>query len=272
MDSVYPVHLSQPIRRQVAISYLKHEFRKLFPSVPETCWPKIDKDITAWPCSPELVYPRDFWNGFHGVSMGFKLKIGLLSYLTAENISWHKKSFPIAHLCFGADLHQTKLVAPGKLPAIQVIKFYQDPKNKKAREKQLRLTLKKTKNSIPRDQHPIIVVQKKESSKTIHSVYDGNRRLIKAILENKAKINIFLGTFSQGCAPSNYWIPTTLLMENLFFARRAHERGDQKTFNQYINILKDITRHSPSGRYELKERAIVGPDAFQKEVLQSLGF
>ena len=78
--------------------------------------------------------------------MGFKLKIGLLSYLTAENISWHKKSFPIAHLCFGVDLHQTKLVAPGKLPAIQVIKFYQDPKNKKAREKQLRLTLKKTKN------------------------------------------------------------------------------------------------------------------------------
>ncbi|MEM2145785.1 MAG: hypothetical protein QW279_10515, partial [Candidatus Jordarchaeaceae archaeon] len=91
---IYPKHIYEPIRIEIATSYIKHEFRKLLWRIPEKYFEKIDKDIKSWMNSPELATPRDFWNGFHGIAMGFKLKIGLIYLVTAENIKWSKRQFP----------------------------------------------------------------------------------------------------------------------------------------------------------------------------------
>lgn len=270
MAREYPNHIYEPIRQQVAVSYLQHEFRKLLWRVPEKNWQAIDKDIADWINSPNLSNPRDFWNGFHGISMGFKLKIGLIYYVTAQNMTWERKSMPISDLWFGVDLQQTRVAGEGKLPAKRVAEYYAKPENESAKKEQLEFTLGLSGNSVLRDDRPIIVTQKEKDGKLFYSVYDGNRRLAKAILENKDSVDAFVGTFFSGMEPKNFWAPTTVLMENLYFARLAYKREDKELFGKYMTILKDIISQSESARYEFQERVLTSQQPFRDEVLKML--
>jgi len=96
----YPKHLSEKIREEVAVSYMKHELRKIFPSIDT-------KEVDNLMKNKELNTPRDFWNGLHGISMGFKLK-NILFLATAENITWQKLTVDITDITFGVELAQTK--------------------------------------------------------------------------------------------------------------------------------------------------------------------
>jgi len=272
MSLTYPSHIYEAIREQVATSYLKHEFKKLLWRVPQEQWKTIDRDISDWMKCPELSNPRDFWNGFHGICMGFKLKIGLIYFVTGENVAWEKTKISLSELWFGVDLQQTKVVGGGKLPARQVIDFYHDPKNQQIKEEQLAYTLKLSGGTTPRDEYPIIVVQREKEGKLIYSTYDGNRRLAKAVLEGEDAIEAFVGKFTEGTRPKNYWIPTTILMENLLFARQAYEREDKELFQKYMDILKDMLSQSQSAVYELKERALTSQQPFRDNVLKALEF
>lgn len=269
----YPKHIYDLDRQEIVISYVKHELRKLFWRVPRDCWKKIDSDVSDWIKSPSeasINAPRDFWNLFHGICMGYKLKIGLIYFVTAENVAWEKTRVSISDLWFGTDLDQTRVVGEGKLSAEQVMAFYNDPKNKKIKVDKMAFTMEKSSGTAPRDYHPIIVTQKKRDTRMIYSTYDGNRRLVKAILEGKEEIEAFVGSLTSGEQPKNYWIPTTILMENLLFARWAHERDDKKLFNKYMAVLRDMLSFSESAKYELKERALTGGQPFRGEVLKIL--
>ena len=272
MSLTYPSHIYEAIREQVATSYLKHEFKKLLWRVPQEQWKTIDRDISDWMKCPELSNPRDFWNGFHGICMGFKLKIGLIYFVTAENVSWCRKEMPITDLWFGVDnFQQTKIIGEDKLSVRQVLEFYTKSENRRIRKEQLVFTLEKSRNTAPRDNYPIIVVQKEKNLELIYSTYDGNRRLAKAVLEGSSKIDTFVGSFTKGRKPTNYWVPTTILMENLFFARQAFERGDKELFGKYMDVLQDMLSQSESARYELKNRALTNQQPFRSEVLKVLG-
>jgi len=238
--------------------------------VPQRYWKVIDKDISNWDRSPELATPRDFWNGFHGICMGFKLKIGLIYFVTAENVFWERKKVVLNDLWFGVDLQQTRVVEEGVLPASRVIEFYNHPQNEKIRRELLAFTIKLSSKTSPRDKHPIIVVQKEKDGGLIFSTYDGNRRLAKAILEGNERIDAYIGSFTYGTKPKNFWIPTTVLMENLYFARLAYERSDKKVFRKYMGILKDMINQSESAKYELENRALTSKQPFRDEVLKSL--
>lgn len=271
MDKVYPNHIYEKIRQQAAINYIKHEFRKLLWRVPESHWDAIDRDISDWINSPELATPRDFWNGFHGICMGFKLKIGLIYFITAKNVTWSKKNIPVSKLWFGVEFNQTKIIEEGKLSAEKVSQFYSDPQNKKLKEDWLKLVLEKSSGTTPRDEHSIIAIQKEQDKQMIFSVYDGNRRLVKAVLEGKESLDAYVGEFTEGITPKDYWIPTTILMENLYFAKLAYERGDKELFRNYMEVLKDMLNQSESAKYELKNRALTDQQPFRDVVLQSLG-
>lgn len=267
----YPSHIYDPIRVEIAISYIKHELRKLLWRVPKSQWQAIDKDISDWMNCPQLAIPRDFWNGFHGICMGFKLKIGLIYFVTAENISWEKEKAPIKDLSFGVDLQQTRVIKPGALSAKEVIQFYADPQNKKMKAEQRKITESFSGGTAPRDEEPIIVTEKVVDGKEILSVYEGNRRLIKAILEDRKTILAFAGRFtSKERIPRNYWIPTSILMEILFFAKEAFEKGDRKFFQHHMEVLRNMLTKSKSAAYELEERALTSQQPFRNEVLKAL--
>jgi len=269
---VYPKHLYEPIREEIVVSYIKHEFRKLLWRVPEKYFNAIDKDISDWMNSPEFANPRDFWNLFHGISMGFKLKIGLIYLVTAKNIKWSKSKFAVLDLQFGVEQRETKKIRDGKLAATEVAEFYTKKGNQALKAEFLKLNQKLSNETPPRDQHPIIAIQTKEGEQLVYSVHDGNRRLAKAILEGKNIIPAYIGKYStKDKLPKNYWIPTSILMDNLFFAKRAYDQKDKGLFDFYVKILKDMLSKSESAVYEMKERALASQQPFRNDVLKALG-
>ena len=268
---IYPSHLYNPIRIELAVSYLQHEFRKLLWRVPENHWPAIDQDIAAWMKSPQLNTPRDFWNGFHGIAMGFKLKIGLIYFVTAENIQWRKEAIPVEKLTFGIEFPPTQRVKKGILAAKIVSRFYQDLKNKSVKEEQKQITEQFSQGTPSRDEDPIIVTEKMVDEKEVLSVYEGNRRLFKAILDEKKRLSAIVGRFTtKEKKLRNYWIPTSVLMEILYFAREAFERKDGEGFKNYMAVLRDLLAKSESAVYELKNRALTNKQPFRSEVLKFL--
>lgn len=260
---------------EVATSYIKHELRKLLWRVEKEQWEAIDRDVADWVKEPQaagLNFPRDFWNLFHGMCMGYKLKIGLIYFVTARNVKWSRKTMAISKLWFGIDYPQTRVVGEGKLPAERVSKYYLDPEHAAEREEWWGEIKGKSGGSADRDEEPIIVVQKMHEREMVYSVYDGNRRLAKAILEGREAVDVYLGEFVEGSTPKDGWIATTILMENLLFARQAYERGDEGLFSNYMGVLQDMVSQSQSARYELKARALIGPQTFMAEVLRRLGY
>ena len=48
MERVYPKHIYDPIRRRVAVDYLRRELRKYLGQLPQESWSTIDREITQW--------------------------------------------------------------------------------------------------------------------------------------------------------------------------------------------------------------------------------
>jgi len=271
MIKIYPSHIYEPIREEIAVSYIKHEFRKLLWRIPEKYWSKIDRDISNWMNSPLLATPRDFWNGFHGICMGFKLIIGLVYLVTAENIIWKKEQFPISKLRFGVEQMETKKIKPGKLPAIEVAKYFAKEENRIIKEDYLEKIRGYFKGIKLNEIFPIIVIQKESENELIHFVHDGNRRLSWSVLEGAVKIPAYIGEYStKEKFPKNYWIPTSILMDNIFFARRAFNKDNMNLFNSYMDVLRDMLDKSESSVYEMKNRALTSKQPFRNKVLKAL--
>lgn len=269
---VYPKQIYEPIREEIAVSYIKHEFRKLLWRVPQKYFSAIDKDISDWMNSPNLATPRDFWNGFHGICMGFKLIIGFVYLLTAENINWKKQKFPVSKLWFGVEQEETKAIRKEKLSVNEVAKYYSLKENKLLKEKYLKRIRKYFKSTKLDSIFPIIVIQKERENGLTYTVHDGNRRLMWTVLEGKDKIPAYVGKYStKEKFPINYWIPTSVFMDNLFFAKSAYDRGDKRLFGYYMNILRDMLDKSESAVYEMKKRAITSQQPFRNDVLKTLG-
>ena len=267
----FPPHLSEPIRIQIATSLLQHEFRKLLWLTPPDYFDKIDPNLDKLFSCPELHNPRDFWNGFHGVTMGYKLK-NLIYFLTAQNIRWSKKDIPISQLHFGVELNPTTtVIATGSLPAQQVIDFYHQPKNQKLKQQYLKKIQQTLNHTPPRHSQPIFVIPKKHQDKYYPTVHDGNGRLAKAILTDKKAISAFIGQYTTKVKkPRAYWIPTSFLMDLLYFTYQALDSKDEKLFQSHINTLKHIISHSSFVKKEFINRALTPRQPHRQKILQAL--
>ena len=248
----YPKHLSEKIREEVALSYLKHELRKIFPSIDK-------KEIENLMKSRELCNPRDFWNALHGISMGFKLK-NILYLVTAENVIWSQEKMNIEELTFGVELSCTRIIREGKLPAKDFINYYDRNSDKKS--EQLRETIKIRGNDSERENDPIIVIKNKD----VNSVYDGNGRLARKLLEGGKMINVFMGKM-VGDTLTNYWLPTSLLMDNLYYVYEAIRNNDEGLLNSQMIVINNMLKNSESGRIEFEERALSSKPEIREKVL-----
>lgn len=256
----YPKHISEKIRSDLAISYLKHELRKIFPSIDDT---EVENIFD----NKELTIPRDFWNGLHGVSMGFKLK-NIVYLATAENVIWTHKIVNINELQFGVELQQTKVLRPGKVFARELIEYY--ARELDIQKQQLEFTKQIRGDDSQRESDPIIALSKNEAERPVISVHDGNGRLVRHILEGKDKISAYIGC-QDGNVLKNYWIPTQIFIDFLFFVYQAINNNDEVLFGKQIAVLKDIINKSESGRVEFLERALSSNEKYRKPIIASLG-
>jgi len=272
MDNVrvYPDHIYDPTRVEIATTYLKREFRKMFSRLRgEEIWQSIDSSIDNWFPKDSEVGVRDFWNGLHGIAMGFKLKIGFLQIITAENIIWEfNEHLPLdSLLASGGNLKYISEELSEKRPRASRLKDF-FLKNKQLADKWREEFTEHGFSSETRDQYPIICAQEEDNNEKIYSVYDGNRRMVLAILEGKKNIPAYIGRYSTGeFSPENFWIPTSFLMELVEEGELAvGENGYQQT----LEILRNLIKLSTSGKYELLNRVLIGHNEFRKKLKEDL--
>lgn len=253
----YPRHLSEKIREEVAVSYLQHELRKIFPSINVQ---EVDNLMN----NKDLNTPRDFWNGVHGIGMGFKLHIGFIYLLTAENIDWSFEEINIRSLQFGVDRDLTDMA--GSRSVEKIIEFLRN--NPSLNDKYSVEFKKNWVDDKKRETDPVIICEKKSGL----AIYEGNGRLEKLILDNREKTMGYVGRYTTSeKRPLNYWLPTSLIMDLLLFVYQAIEEDNQDLFKSQINVLRNMLRDSESGKKEFIERALSSKKEYREPILAELG-
>lgn len=267
---VYPKHLYEQIRREIGVDYVRHELRKYLPSIKGEVWKRIDQDIEGWFDEAPFLYPvRDFWNGVHGIMMGFKLYSHLLNFITGENVRWTKEEIELELLSFGTVNSLVKEMVPEGNEVRLAMSGYL--KNERLRKSHLEEMQKWYEITEERSTNPIIVTQKRIEGKDKLVVYDGNGRTTLAVLKGRGKILAYVGRFvDERRQPENYWLPTSLLMEIVHFVKKAREMGDDNLYGSYVRVLRDMLDRSESGRYEMLNRVVSKGSKFYDEFMGDL--
>lgn len=267
---VYPKHLYEQIRREIGVDYVRHELRKYLPSIKGEVWKRIDQDIEGWFDEAPFLYPvRDFWNGVHGIMMGFKLYSHLLNFITGENVRWTKEEIELELLNFGTVNSLVKEMVPEGNEVRLAMSGYL--KNERLRKSHLEEMQKWYEITEERSTNPIIVTQKRIEGKDKLVVYDGNGRTTLAVLKGRGKILAYVGRFvDERRQPENYWLPTSLLMEIVHFVKKAREMGDDNLYDSYVRVLRDMLDRSDSGRYEMLNRVVSKGSKFYDEFMGDL--
>ncbi len=253
MSKKYLPHIYDPLRRKIGEEYLMHEFRKLFPSIRDKkIWDSVDTDVSTWfeGNHPSFAPVRDFWNGLHGVSVGFKLK-NIVSWATSKNIEWSEEKVALDQLNLGTTFEDIKPI--GEKPATKdVIHWFNDPNHKEEREKSLNIRRKHSSNSFDRNHYAIFVVERKG----VLRIIDGNRRVLLAILEDKTEISAYVGRIVGMPPIFESWIPTNLLIDLVSFHRYFIKIGRETITEHTAHVISELVRESQAGRYELVERVL----------------
>lgn len=250
-ENKYPAHLYEPERRDIAIRYIRHELRKLFPKIrDEEVWKLLDSEVAEWwNENPTLTPVRDFWNGLHGISMGFKLK-NIVSWLTSAHLKWEEKEVPVDELWFGSPIGFLKEINE-KPSAQQVREWIFRPEHAEHLEKERELSREKEDESMPRNEFPIIAIRREKNL----VVTDGNRRLLRAILTNKERI--YSVTAEPIAQPIIFdsWVPTASLCELVSF-HRYWSALKRDTTEHVAHVIAELIRDSFAGQIEFTKRAV----------------
>lgn len=274
MQQNYPAHIYESIRREVAISYIRHELRKYLPSLrDEVAWKKIDGDVATWfDGAPFLLPVRDFWNGFYGIVMGFKLLIHLSDFITAENVVWTRERINLKDLIFAGFNPREFGVSLVTMSVAEAIDFYTKPGNEMKRAEDLAKLEQTFAKSSNREDDPVIITQKKIEEKDQLVVYKGNARVFRAVLLGKNTIDAYVGRFTDERRNlMNFWVPTSYLLELVHLIRAAWKEKDETLYQAGVVVLKKILTFSESAKFEIKDRAIHGPEEFKTKLLSDLG-
>jgi hypothetical protein len=260
-EGAYPPHIHDNMRAEVAITYVRHELRKYLTSIEDKfTWGLIDSDVNDWFGTSMSL--RDFWNGVHGIAMGFKLQNGMMQNITAENVSWRKEDFAVEQLHFASD--QSHWTGVEGLSAREILDYYS--KSDTASERGVRSAKARTSVISKEGEHdPIIVLQKKRDGEVQNSIYDGNRRVSLAVLDGREKVLAYIGEYTtEDWGPKNFWLPTSFLMDLV----QNGELGG--AYDETLNILRKLIALSKSGEYELRERVLVGKNEFRMRLKKDL--
>jgi len=72
--------------------------------------------------------------------------------------------------------------------------------------------------------------------------------------------------------PRNYWLPTSLLIDNLYFVYEAIRNKNEKLFQEQVAVIKKMLENSESGKIEFLERALTSKKEIREKILNELNF
>lgn len=255
MKKDYPGHFQEPIRIQIAVETIHKELKKLLLSIPKNQWSAIKKDIISWfdGQKSELAGVLDFWNGFEGITQGFKLK-NILPYLTAKNINWQETIISVDKINFTTHLPIYEDIAKVPFSGQVLIDFVSNPKNKNQRNKIKKDSDKHAISSLARDNYRIIVIKKDNNN---FYLLDGHRRVIKKIIYNQKSIKAYCGIFTtKEQTPKNYWISTGFLRNLMSLYNQYWLENDFEMLTHFKQIFKSLLKEFEIVRIIFPKRVI----------------
>ncbi|MDP3795474.1 MAG: hypothetical protein Q8R13_06185 [bacterium] len=257
-DTALLAHLEDPFRRSIAVRFAQHELRKLLPAVrDERTLRLIDEQVEGW---YDMLSVRNFWNGIHGMSMGFRLK-SLVPWITSLHIRWSERECPVDELWFGGGFGLEGLGAGESAKAIRERLFL--PEHRDLIEEKRRRLLAESATSAPRDHFPIFVVRKEGKLRVI----DGNRRLLNAVVAQHATIGATIGEQVGEPALYEHWVPTALLVDLVFWHDRYCALG-RGTTDAFARTIAELIRDSRAGRDEFVHSSLHRDDASHMRLLE----
>jgi len=262
-------HLQESIRLKIATDYLRHEMRKIFPSIRnKKIWKTIDEEIINLPNNKTMAPVRDFWNFVDAICFGLKLK-NLVPRLTSQNIKWSVKKIKIDDLYLGSkkDFAYLKTLKIDMPNGRQIKDFFFNPKNKKILKFAKKDSLSNSQKTFDRDKDLIIVG--KNDGKII--VYDGNRRVMKNILDGNNTMSAYVANTIKQPMFYNYWVPTSRMLNLVSWAGMNLKNNDKKAAKCLSQAVGYLIKFSVIGKTEFHERVInnaslYGADFILKEV------
>jgi len=247
-------HLQETIRVKIAIDYIQHEMRKILPRIRDkNIWQEIDKEITNLTNNETMAPVRDFWNLVDAICFGLKLK-NLVYSLTSQNIKWSKEKINIDNLYMGSknDFECLKKLNIDIPNGREVKEFLFDKKNYTILKFAKKDTLLNSKKTFDRDKYLIIVGEKDD--KTI--VYDGNRRMIKKILEGSDEVFAYKASVIKQPMFYNCWIPTPRMLNLVSQASLYLKNNDKTAAKSLSRAVGHLIKTSEIGKIEFYERVI----------------
>lgn len=231
----YPPHITDLKRVNMVAELLEKECVKLLPSLSLSEWKKVSSDIRSWfeGEKSDLAPVHDFWNLADGIMVGSKLK-QLVRYFSAENISWSRIDVPVQDIDIvwpvgefvGLELPYTQTTIKEYLAA-----------NPGVLEKNIDMSNTFEEKYKPREHYPVILVGKHSGR---FDIGDGNRRVLRCMLQNKPKIPAWAGNYISGDEPINYWVSTGELRKLLYLAERANKDNKPEVIQSIREVLKEM--------------------------------
>ena len=260
-DKKFPPHFDEPLRRKIAVQFAQKEMRKLLPQLRDnSIWQSMDRQIDEWPKKLGMIA---FWNGIHGISMGFSSK-SLVPLITSLNIKWAEKDLSVEELWFGGKFFTVSHLENAESAAAVKKQLFQ-PGNKELLEKTIKAMKEKAADTAPRDDYPIFAVRKEEKLRVI----DGNRRLLQAIANGENTIKAYVGEPIAKPPIYEHWVPTQILVELVFWHKQQTLAG-RDTTDAAAKVIAELIRDTSAGQLEFTEHGIHRDDKIHMKLFNAV--
>jgi hypothetical protein len=230
---------------EVAVSYLRHEFRKIFQDIKdESFWRAFEHSMEGLPGRLGEV---DFWQLLSGISEGMKIKWPY-RILTNDSFSWTEEDVPIKQIKLtGMSPEMDDLIkdrANGDTE--HFAKLYRKDRAFRQELHKVFQALSEPRNRI-REEDPVLIREVKDGGL---AVFDGMRRVLLAIVQGKKSVRAYVGRITKidgkmRVNPDKVYFLTLLYQD-------SENKGALKPY--LVGIAHEIIKQTRNGRNVWKER------------------
>jgi hypothetical protein len=233
-ERVYPEHIYDPTRIQIATEILGKEIAKLVVAQSDAELEAHRGVVGEWfkGTEQELSPVHDFWSTFELLPM-VKTK-RLARFVTAQNVDWRPENVELNKLVLTwmpfIEHHPEFSEGPWSVSAIRSI-FAQHPDIHAEASEQNRAN--RSRYGFNRDNDPITIVTRDDE---VQYLLDGNGRLYAAIMAGRDEIRTWHGHMT-GTKPENYWVSTGLI-KDLCYTIADEAEANPEVANAALVLLR----------------------------------
>lgn len=240
-ERLYPDHLYNPTRRQIALELVEKEFNKQLKAAGTG---RINAE--KWAARFD---DHTFWNAIEGFMGGTLIK-PIVHFLTAHNYEWSRQTVAVADIRLSSKLDQLNRLEgldPHQLDLAKIKEKLDNDPAEAAHQKQI--TESFSQDETQNTYLPIIV---EKDGRLM--VMDGNRRCLRALFNGQETIDVWYCRTNNE-PPVDFWFPINEMMDLV----RTYNYGKQNNpgLRDIIQAtLTEVFRQSKVAEIAYRERII----------------